>query len=336
VRPAAGQPAPDFVFANAGDYGYFLTLLDTTSVRALEDGALGRVDDDLLRAMLWGALWDQVRASRMEPGRFVRLALRELPREKDEQIVPVLLARLDRSVRAYLRPETRAGVQVEVESVLLQGIRGATRPYGIRKAYADAFIGLAATKTGVAALDSLLSTDSLAGEPLRDPTRWAIVARLLELAAPTADARLGAQARRDTTPDGRRREFIVRAGRPDAVTKATYWLRYFADSTLNEEWASGSLDEFNALEHETVTLPYIRPALDSLPFIQSHRRIFFLEDWLAAFLRGQTSDSALRTVERYLEEHPRLPQDLRRKVLQHLDEPERTVRIRNQDYSFDK
>ncbi len=328
VKAAEGQPLPDLVFANAGDYGYFLTLLDTASVRALEDGALGRVDDDLLRAMLWGALWDQVRASRMDPERFVRLALRELPREKDEQIVPVVLARLDRSVRAYLQPEARAGVQGEVERVLLQGVREATRPYGIRKAYADAFIGLATTTAGVAALDSLLSTDSLAGEPLRDPTRWAIVARLLELAGPTADARLAAQTRRDTSPDGRRREFIVGAGRPDAVTKATYWLRYFADSALNEEWASGSLDEFNTLEHEVVTFPYLRPALDSLPFIQAHRRIFFLEDWLAAFLRGHTSGSALQTVHQYLEDHPRLPEDLRRKVLQHVDELERTVRIR--------
>ena len=249
VKAAAGRPAPDLVFANAGDYGYFLTLLDTASVRALEAGALGRVDDDLLRAMLWGALWDQVRASRMQPERFVRLALRELPGEKDEQIVPVVLARLDRAVRAYLRPQARAGVQGEVERVLVQGVRDTTRPYGIRKAFVDAYIGLAATTGGVAALDSLLSTDSLAGEPLRDPTRWAIVARLLELAAPTADARLAAQVKRDTTPDGRRREFIVGAGRPDATTKRTYLHRYFADSALNEEWASGSLEEFNALEH---------------------------------------------------------------------------------------
>ena len=34
------------------------------------------------------------------------------------------------------------------------------------------------------------------------------------------------------------------------------------------------------------------------------------------------------TVHRYLEDQPRLPEDLRRKVLQHVDELERTVRIR--------
>ena len=75
---------------------------------ALEDGALARVDDAFLRAMLWGALWDQVRASRMTPERFVRVALRELPGETDEQIVPVVLARLSRAVGAYLLPADRA------------------------------------------------------------------------------------------------------------------------------------------------------------------------------------------------------------------------------------
>ena len=243
--------------------------------------------------------------------------------------MPVVLGRLDRAVRAYLTPDARARVQGDVERMLLSGVRDPARPYGIRKAYADAFIGLAASAEGIATLDSLLSADSLAGEPLRDPTRWAAVARLLELGAPGAEARLAAQGRRDTTPDGRRRGFIAGAGRPDALTKATYWLRYFTDSTLNEEWASESLDEFNALEHSAVTLPYLRPALDSLPFIQAHRRIFFLEGWLAAFLRGQTSDPALATVHQYLEDQPSLPEDLRRKVLQHVDELERTVRIRD-------
>ena len=328
VSAAAGRPAPDFVFANAGDYGYFLLLLDSASVSALENGALERVDDALLRAMLWGALWDQVRASRIGPDRFVRLALGTLPRESDEQIVPFVLGRLTRAVGAYLRPDARTRVQGDVERVLWDGGADTSRAYGVRKAFVDAFIDLAASPDGVAKLDRLLSADSVAGEPLRDPTRWDIVGRLLVLGAPQADARFGEQGRRDTTPDGRRLAFIAGAGRASAEAKRDYFTRYFADSTLNEEWASGSLGPFNALEHQALTFPYMRAALDSLPFIQTHRRIFFLETWLAAFLRGQTGDTALALVRRYLDVHPRLPTDLRRKVLQHMDELERTVRIR--------
>ena len=331
VTAARGRPAPEFIFANAGDYGYFLLLLDSASVRALEDGALAAVSDAFLRAMLWGALWDQVRESRMRPAPFVRLVIRDLPREPDEQIIPVVLNRLGRAVEAYLDAGQRTTLLPDVERMLWEQAGARASPYGVRKAYLDAFVGLAATPAGIARLDSLWSADSAAGEPLRDPTRWDIVTRLLELGAPQADARYAAQQRADTTPDGRRRAFVAAAAGRMAATKQTYFTRYFADAALNEDWAAGSLGAFNAIEHEALTLPFLRPALDSLSFIQANRRIFFLEGWLGAFLGGQTSDSARQTVRRYLEAHPDLAPDLRRKVLQHADELERTVRIREQE-----
>jgi len=328
VSAARGRAAPAFVFANAGDYGYFLTLLDSASIAALEGGALARVGDPLLKAMLWGALWDQVRAARMPPARYARLVLRELPRERDEQILPSLLGRLGRALAAYASPALRDSLQPEVERALWEGASDASQPYGLRKPFLDAFISVAATPEAVGRLESLLGADSAAGEPLRDPTRWDVVTRLLVLGAPGADQRLAAQQARDTTPDGRRRAFTSGAGRPSAETKREYFTRFFSDTTLNEDWATGSLGAFNALEHQAMTLPYLRPALDSLPFIQANRRIFFLGSWLGAFLGGQTGDAALEIVRRYLAEHPDLPRDLRQKVLQSSDELERTVRIR--------
>src|ERR1019366_2221712 len=214
-----------------------------------------------LRTMLWGALWDQVRDAQLAPERFAELALAELPREHDEQIVPMLLGRLERSIRAYIAPAKASMVRANAERILWDGARDGSKPYGIRKAFLDAFIGLAASTDGVATLESLLSADSAAGEPVRDPTRWS------------------------------------------AAVKADYFTRYFADKTLNEDWASGSLGEFNALEHQDLPLPYLRPALDSLPFIQANRRIFFLGSWLGAFIGGHTSDAALQTVKKYLSDH---------------------------------
>jgi aminopeptidase N len=328
VAAARGRPAPLFVFPNADDYGYFLSLLDTLSVGALEHGALGRVNDGLLRAMLWGALWDQVRATRLAPERFARLVLSELPREGDEQIVPALLGRLERTVRAYLPPKPAAALGLEAERVLWDLSRDAARPYGVRRAALDAFISLTVTPAAVANLKTLLSADSAAGEPVRDPTRWAVVDRLLVLNDSAAGRALAVQAARDTTPDGRRRAFIAGAARPIASVKAEYFHRWFADRSLNEDWASGSLGAFNALEHQALTLPYLRAALDSLPYLQANRRIFFLGAWLGSFLGGQTSPEALAVVRRYLADTPDLPKDLRQKVLQNADELERTVRIR--------
>jgi aminopeptidase N len=329
VRAARGLPAPSFVFANFEDYGYFLTLLDSASVRSLEAGALGRVTDPFLRTMLWGALWDQVRNAQLDPARFVRLALRELPAEKDEQLYPSIAGRLSRALSTYLSEPNRAALQPDAEGLFWAEAMNRERPYSIRKASSDAFIGIARTPDALVKITTLLEADSLAGEPLRDPTRWEIVDRLLVLGAPGAGDALRGQAARDTTPDGRRRAFTAGAARADAAVKREYFTRYFADKALNEDWASGSLGAFNAPEHAALTLQYLRPALDSLPWIQANRRIFFLGSWLGAFIGGQQSPEALAIVNRYLADNPGLPIDLRQKVLQTVDDLDRTVRIRN-------
>ena len=327
VPVPAGTPAPALVFANVNDHGYALTLLDERSTTWLEAN-IGTVEDDFRRAMLWGALWDGVRAARLSPERFLAAAERELATERDEQIVAALLGRMVRASTAYLAPARRDARLPRLEQRLLAGADDAARPFDIRKAHLDAFIEVAATPAAVRRLDALLDADSAAGAPLRAPTRWAAVTRLVELAAPTADARLAAETRRDTTTDGRRRAFVAGAARPDAGVKARYFARYLRDTTLNEDWATASLGAFNSSRQQALTLPYLEPALDTLPWIQRNRRIFYLGAWLGAFLNGQSSPEALARVQRYLAAHPEMPRDLRQKVLQTLDELERTVRIR--------
>ena len=327
VRAAAGLPAPDFVFANANDYAYALVLPDSASTAWL-DGNIGSVKDDFLRAMLWGSLWDLVREARLAPRRFITAALRELPNERDEQIAAGVIGRVRRGMEAYLGPVERDALEPEVERVLLAGAADGTRSYGMRKSHLDAFIDLAHTPSALGRLDAWLDSATAAGLPLREPSRWAIVTHLVAGAAPNAERRLAEETRRDTTVGGKRRAFVAGAARPDGATKRGYFARYFADSTLNEEWATASLRAFNDPDQSGLTLPFLEPALDSLPWIQHNRRIFFLGSWLGAFVGGQHDASALAIVDDFLRAHPRLPIDLKQKILQARDELERTVTIR--------
>jgi aminopeptidase N len=327
VVPLAARRTPDWVFANASDYGYALVRLDDRSRTWLEQH-VEEERDDFLRAMLWGALWDDVRAARLDPARVVRAALRALPSETDEQIAPVLLGRLVRTTTAYLSPSTRDALLPDVERVLHAGMNDTARSYGLRKSHLDAYVAVARSTKALAALDAILDSTSAAGAPLRAPTRWAIITTLVARGAPTADARLAAETRRDSTSEGRRRAFVAGAARPDAATKALYWSRYFADRELNEDWVTASLRAFNDPGQDALTRPYVVPALDSLTWIQRNRRIFFLGSWLGAFLDGQRSAAALADVDAMLRAHPALPRDLREKILQVRDELERTVAIR--------
>ena len=135
-------------------------------------------------------------------------------------------------------------------------------------------------------------------------------------------------ATRDPTSDGRRRAFVAGAARPDPAVKAEYFRRYFADRSLNEEWVTASLGAFTAPGQDALVLPYVAPALDSLPWLQRNRRIFFVGVWLDAMVGAGARPEALAAVDAFLAAHPELPVDLRRKVLQSADELRRTVAVR--------
>jgi aminopeptidase N len=85
--------------------------------------------------------------------------------------------------------------------------------------------------------------------------------------------------------------------------------------------------QFSYWSRSALTLSYLEQALASLPQIKRDRKIFFVLAWLNAFIGGQDTASAAHEVRQWLEAHPPEP-DLGRKVLEVLDELDRTVRIR--------
>jgi aminopeptidase N len=329
VAAARGLPAPIFAYANASDYGYGLFMLDDRSRDWLLTNRVA-VRDPFLRAMLWGSLWDLVRDARLDPERYAEAALAALPTERDEQIASRILGRLTRAVDTYVSPPSRAALAPRVEAMLLEMASDTTRTYGVRKSNFDTYVSFASSGQALARLNSWLDSASAAGAPLRQPTRWSIVTQLAARGHATADARLAVEAARDTSTGGRRRAFIAGSAFPRAEAKREYFTRYFKDAQLNEDWVTASMGSFNHSDQGALTLQYLRPALDTLPWVQQNRRIFFLGSWLGGFIGGQRSALALATVDKFLSDNPDLPRDLRLKVLQARDDLERTVRIRNQ------
>jgi len=302
-------------------------MLDSTSTRWLS-AHIGDVHDTFLRAMLWGALWDLVRDARLAPTDFIATAMRELPSEPDEQVSAGIVTRLTRAMSTYLSDAQQKAIAGNLEHLLLAGASNASKPYGVRKSQLDAYISIARTPEGIARLNAWLDSSATAGLPLRQPTRWSIVTHLVERGAPNTDALLANEAQHDTTTGKRRSAFVAGAGRPAASVKAEYFDRYFRDTTLNEDWATASLRAFNSPDQSSLTLRYVVPALDSLPWIQRNRRIFYLGSWLGGFIGGQRSPEALKDIDTFLATHRTLPLDLRQKILQTRDDLERTVRIR--------
>ena len=329
VAQLANKPrAPVFVFANSGDNAYALIIPDSTSAHWLSD-SVGTLKDPLTRAMGWDALWELVRRQKLAPAEFISIAERLLPSEQDEQILGAQLRHVTRAAEAYLSPEEQKTLLPALESSLRSVESDPARPYEIRKPNLDALIRVTQTSAGLEYLDHLLDSTTAAGAPLRAPTRWAIVTHLIAAGAATANSRLAAERKIDSTSEGKRYAFIAEAAAPDSSVKREYFTRYLSDPDLNEEWATSSLGAFNEIDQQALTLKYLKPALDTLPWLQRNRRIFFIGSWLGGFIGGQTTPQAVTTVRTFLDSNANLGVDLRQKILQTLDELETTVKIRS-------
>ena len=137
---------------------------------------------------------------------------------------------------------------------------------------------------------------------------------------------LDAEAKRDTSPDGRKYAWVAAAGLANAESKKKYFGDFLGGS-VQEDWITAGVPYFNYWTQSEQTLPFLCGSLEALPRLKRERKIFFVLNWLDGFLGGQTSQAALDTVDAFLRSGG-IDADLRLKVLEARDELARTVRIR--------
>lgn len=321
-----GKPCPAWIFANDHDYAYGRFLLDQRSLQYVTAHIEG-VTEPFRRALQWGAAWDGVREMQLAPSVYIRLAIRALPTETDESLTQSVLAHVTTAYEHYLSTSQINALAPDLEALLDQRMQSAT-DLSLRILYYRAFRSIATTPAALARLKNLLAGKSeVPGLEIKPLDRWTMIATLIAHSDPEAAALFEAGQQRDQTGDGRRNAFVSAAARPDAATKKRYFNDYLHNSSLQEDWITQSLAAFNYWNQSELTLPYLDAALSALPQIKRDRKIFFLLGWLNAFIGGQHSEDAASRVHRWLETHPTDP-DLARKVLEVLDELDRTVRIR--------
>jgi aminopeptidase N len=327
VREAVGRRRPSYVFANFEDYGYGLFLLDDDS-RAYVLEHLGEVRDDFLRALLWGTLWDSVREAELAPARYIELAIRLIPAERDEVTAQGVLSRVSAAFNRYLSDAERQELAPRLEQMLDRRMMKAETA-GLRITSFRAFQGIAMTQGARETLKKILRDElSIPGMQLRSRDRFDIITALLIRDDPEAPALLERQSKVDTTDDAKRYAYAAMAARASAENKKKYFDAYLNDSKLAESWIEASVGPLNAIQQSELTLPYLDAALRELPRLNRTRKIFFVNGWLSAFVGGQCSERAGRVVQDFLQREATLDRDLRLKVLEVADGLERCVRIR--------
>jgi aminopeptidase N len=129
---------------------------------------------------------------------------------------------------------------------------------------------------------------------------------------------IAAQSARILNPDRKRQfEFISRATTPDVAAQEQLFRSLLqAENRRVEPWALKTLSYLCHPLREEQAVKYIRPALDSLPYIQRTSDIFFPMNWTRTLLGRFRSPDALEEVEKFLADNPDFPPLLKSKVLQ--------------------
>jgi aminopeptidase N len=273
-------------------------------------------------------LWDSVREAELDPKEFTELALKLLPGEKDQVLAQTLIGHVVTSLHRYVSPETRSLLAAKAEALAYDQMLH--RPeQDMRIIWYRGLRDIAETAEGRGHLKDLLSGKiKVPGVELRQLDRWSIVESLIAQNDPDAAAILAAEEKRDPSGEGRKYAYMAQAARPDEATKKQYFEDYLHNASRPEDWVEESLDSFNYWNQSELTFKYLRPALDALPQVKRERKIFFLLGWLNAFIGGQRSAEAQAQVHEFLKTE-QLDKDLRLKILEVVDELDRTVKIRD-------
>jgi aminopeptidase N len=263
----------------------------------------------------------------MDPKEYVELALKSLPGEKDEALAQSIIGRTTFALHKYVGAEARAPLVAKMEVLAHERMLNAPEK-DMRIVWFRALRAVAETEQGRGWIKDILAGKlAVQRVEVKPLDRWQMITGLVAMKDPEAEALLAAEEKHDTSGEGRKYAYVAKAARAAAESKKEYFDGYMHDAARPEDWVEQSLGAFNSWNQSSITLPYLKPALDGLPQVKKERKIFFVLAWLNAFIGGQQSAVAQAQVQEFLASAS-LDKDLRLKVLEVFDDLNRTVKIR--------
>ncbi|QSX41438.1 aminopeptidase N [Shewanella cyperi] len=228
VPALEGLPCPDLVYPNYGDWGFVKVVLNDRSFATAKQ-ALGKVEDPMLRAMLWQSLWDSVNDGQLGLDQYIATALVNAPAEQDEQLSAQIISSLLRSAD-YLQASVNDGhysrnALLALSQMSLRKTMESKGQHDLQRSWFEAWIELAYGKDASEHLRQLLEgRASILGLTLDQDLRWAIIARLNRLDAPDSATLIQDELTRDPSDAGQKAAISAEAQRPEAAIKRR-WLQ---------------------------------------------------------------------------------------------------------------
>nr|WP_308633602.1 aminopeptidase N [Massilia sp. YIM B02443] len=332
-----GAACPDLIYPNYQDWGYAKVQMDGRSF-ATAKTSLAKVDDPLLRAMLWQSLWDGVRDAQLPLNEFISVALNNAPLEKDYTLLGDTLGKVTGAKRyldamnlsdakgsAYTRETGKA-----LEQMAWNGVAANKGNADFQRRWFGTYISVASSPEALARLAAVLEgKDKAEGLAINQDLRWSIIAHLNRYNYAGATGLVDAELARDKSDAGQIAAVAAMAARPDGAAK-TEWLGKIEDQQTKLPFsrlrtAMGSIypAEQKALNEATADARLAR-----LPAIDKAAGPVFMRAYAVTMIPATCTPQSVARLQRAADTMKDLSAFTRRSLLDTLQDDQRCVAIK--------
>lgn len=236
VPALIGLACPDLVYPNTDDFDYVKVRIDPVSLATVK-GSLSKIDDRLLRTMIWGDLWQMVRDGELGNHTFAELALTNLPSESDLHITEFVLTHLhggSNSVVRYLAEDERGkDLRQRLEDFYWQQLNAAKAGSEQQKILLDGYIRVAFSIKGLERIRRIADDELLfPGLEVDQDRRWRLLQTLAEYQGETVKPLVYRELKRDNSSRAQKNLIAIDAVMPDRKKKRQMFQRLLSDDAM--------------------------------------------------------------------------------------------------------
>ena len=216
VDKLKGEKVADLLLINDKDLSYAKIRFDQRSIDTLKSH-LGKLNDNLSRALCWSAAWDMLRDAEISSSDFIDIAIAGLPGEDDITTVTALGNQLSSAIEVYAAPKNRDSLREKIATVMGDLLERAKPGSDFQLQFARFFASLAHTQAQGAKIRELLD-GKLNGLTIDADLRWHLLICLVERGL-AGVSEIDAELQRDNTLTGQLARERCLAAQPNLEAK---------------------------------------------------------------------------------------------------------------------
>jgi aminopeptidase N len=228
VPELKGSRCPDLVYPNYEDWGFVKVNLDARSFATAKQ-SLARVNDNLLRSMLWQSLYDSVRDINLPLNDYITIAKANIAKEQDYTVLGQALRQIASATRYLVKilgsdhPYVKS-THEQFAAIAWQKFQATANDTSMQRRWFNFFESMAQSPADINKLQQLLSGDLvISGFKLNQDIRWGIIATLAENNVPNAAQLIEQELAKDQSDTGQKSALYARVLKPSVENKA-HWL----------------------------------------------------------------------------------------------------------------